>query len=142
MLFTPNSISDYHLGCLHTCMGGDRSSELWQLPDRTKEEVREHINFLELRAAFLALQTYAAHFDHQHIMLLIDNRTAISFIIAISFIPSSITREVLTQGNSLTSRSRYGRGASFCYQHFQKLFHMRFDHCCCSLSYLIQGLRL
>ena len=46
----------------------------------TMEEARTHINLLELRAAFLALQTYGAQLENQHILLLIDNRTAIAYL--------------------------------------------------------------
>ncbi|MDD9816660.1 MAG: reverse transcriptase domain-containing protein, partial [Gammaproteobacteria bacterium] len=46
----------------------------------TREEARYHINTLELKAAFLALQTFAGRLTHSHILLLMDNRTAIAFI--------------------------------------------------------------
>ena len=46
----------------------------------TVEEAQAHINLLELRAAFLALQTYASKLNNQHILLLIDNRTAIAYL--------------------------------------------------------------
>ena len=46
----------------------------------TMEEAQAHINLLELRAAFLALQTYASPLNNQHILLLIDNRTAIAYL--------------------------------------------------------------
>ena len=39
-----------------------------------------HINILELKAAFLALQTFAAQFSNCHILLLIDNTMAIAYI--------------------------------------------------------------
>ena len=43
-------------------------------------EMTLHINILELKAAFLAMKTFASHRTHSHILLLIDNRTAIVFI--------------------------------------------------------------
>ena len=44
------------------------------------QERVEHINLLELKAAFLALQTFASHRSGLHILLLIDNITAIAYI--------------------------------------------------------------
>ena len=44
------------------------------------QERAEHINLLELKAAFLALQTFASHRSGLHILLLIDNITAIAYI--------------------------------------------------------------
>ena len=44
------------------------------------QERAEHINLLELKAAFLALQTFASHHSGLHILLLIDNITAIAYI--------------------------------------------------------------
>ena len=46
----------------------------------SKEERNAHINFLELKAAFLALKTFVSNKSHIHVLLLIDNITAISFI--------------------------------------------------------------
>ena len=39
-----------------------------------------HINWLELKAAFLALETFAANWTNLHVLLLLDNRTAIALI--------------------------------------------------------------
>ena len=44
------------------------------------QERAEHINLLELKAAFLALQTFASHRSGLHILLLIDNITAIAYV--------------------------------------------------------------
>jgi len=44
------------------------------------QERAEHINLLELRAAFLALQMFASRHSGLHILLLIDNITAIAYI--------------------------------------------------------------
>jgi len=46
----------------------------------TLSECQMHINMLELRAAYLALQTYATCLRNQHILLLIDNQTAIAYL--------------------------------------------------------------
>ena len=40
----------------------------------------QHINMLELKGAFLALQTFAATKNSIHILLRLDNRTAIAYI--------------------------------------------------------------
>lgn len=45
----------------------------------TMEERRHHINYLEMMAAFLALQTFAPHV-RQHVQLMIDNTTTIAYI--------------------------------------------------------------
>ena len=45
-----------------------------------QREAQMHINWLELKAAFLALQTFAAKWTNVHILLLLDNRTAIALI--------------------------------------------------------------
>ena len=46
----------------------------------SKEEKKAHINFLELKAAFLALKSFVASRSRIRILLLIDSITAISFI--------------------------------------------------------------
>lgn len=46
----------------------------------TQHERREHINLLELKAVFLALQTFVPQERDRHIMLLIDNTTAVSYV--------------------------------------------------------------
>jgi hypothetical protein len=46
----------------------------------TREERHHHINFLELKAAFLGLQSFISDLRHKHICLLIDNTTAISYL--------------------------------------------------------------
>ena len=56
--------------CQNTSTGGS-----W-----TRQERMSHINILELKAAFLDLQTFAAQFSNGHILLLIDNTTAIAYI--------------------------------------------------------------
>ena len=56
---------------LHQKTGGQ-----WQ-----KEEARAHINVLELKGAYLALQAFVKKPPHPiHIELLLDNSTAVSYI--------------------------------------------------------------
>ena len=46
----------------------------------TREESNQHINSLELKAAFLGLKGFASSLELQHIRLLMDSSTAIAFI--------------------------------------------------------------
>lgn len=74
-----NSIHDYFIRCIQVWVG----CQLRLLPNRralTKLEAADHINFLELKAAFLVLKTYAAQAFGQHILLLIDNITVITYL--------------------------------------------------------------
>ena len=48
--------------------------------DWSEEEARDHINVLELKAAFLVLQTFCANLRHKHVRLKLDNTTAIACI--------------------------------------------------------------
>ena len=43
-------------------------------------KVSHHINYLELLAAFYALQTFAANAQNLHVQLKLDNSTAISYL--------------------------------------------------------------
>ena len=43
-------------------------------------EADRHINFLELAAVFLGLQTFCAQLRHTHVCLHIDNTTAVTYI--------------------------------------------------------------
>ena len=45
-----------------------------------KQEQQHHINYLELLAGFLALQTFCKHEDSVHIRMQLDNSTAVSYI--------------------------------------------------------------
>ena len=47
----------------------------WSYTDRLN-----HINFLELKAAFQALKVLCPHVSHEHIYLYLDNKTAIKYI--------------------------------------------------------------
>ena len=44
------------------------------------EERQSHINLLELKVAFLALQVFASQRNTSHILLRIDNTTAIAYL--------------------------------------------------------------
>ena len=46
----------------------------------TEEEKEHHINYLELKAAFLALKGLCAHVRNEHIHLYLDNTTAIKYL--------------------------------------------------------------
>ena len=54
---------------------GMRAGGPWQ-----RIEKNQHINLLELKSAFLALQTFAATKTNTHVLLRLDNRTAIAYI--------------------------------------------------------------
>ena len=45
-----------------------------------EEKVKSHINWLELKAAFLALQAFLPQLKHQHVQIGIDNKTAMTYI--------------------------------------------------------------
>ncbi|KAH9631118.1 hypothetical protein HF086_008620 [Spodoptera exigua] len=55
--------------------GEDRASGLWSPQDRT-----QHINFLEIQAAFFGLKVFAKELSNCQILLRVDNTTAISYI--------------------------------------------------------------
>ena len=46
----------------------------------TEEEAKAHINCLELKAAFLALQSFSTTLSETHVQLELDNTTAVSYI--------------------------------------------------------------
>ena len=46
----------------------------------TAQERKNHINYLELKAAFLGLQIFAAKLKDQHIRLIMDNTTAVAYL--------------------------------------------------------------
>ena len=45
-----------------------------------EEKVKSHINWLELKAAFLALQAFLPQLKHQHVQIGKDNKTAMTYI--------------------------------------------------------------
>lgn len=64
------SMQGWGASCNSTSTGGS-----WSI-----EESQQHINYLELLAAFLALKTFASTTQSQAILLRIDNVTAIAFL--------------------------------------------------------------
>ena len=54
---------------------GQRTGGQW-----TEEEAKAHINCLELKAAFLALQSFSTTISGTHVRLELDNTTAVSYI--------------------------------------------------------------
>jgi len=51
------------------------TGSLWTL-----EEAKHHINWLELKAAFLAIQTFSKRREHIHIQIYMDNKAAIAYL--------------------------------------------------------------
>ena len=49
-------------------------------PWNWEENVKSHINWLELKAAFLALQAFLPQLKYQHVQIGIDNKTAMTYI--------------------------------------------------------------
>ena len=45
-----------------------------------EEKLKSHINWLELKAAFLALQAFLPQLKHQHVQIGIENKTAMTYI--------------------------------------------------------------
>ena len=45
-----------------------------------EEKLKSHINWLELKAAFLTLQAFLPQLKHQHVQIGIDNKTAMTYI--------------------------------------------------------------
>ena len=70
--FVRSDSSDYGWGC---AFNGASTGGQW-----SEGEAAEHINFKELKAAFLALQTYCKDMDRVHICLELDNTTAVAYI--------------------------------------------------------------
>ena len=46
----------------------------------TYQETQQHINFLEMKAAFFAIQSFCTELHHKHIRLMIDNTTAVTYL--------------------------------------------------------------
>ena len=83
---TTSSKSSNHVRCLINRMGCNLSEHEYRgILDKTGENVPHKHTRTEgslplFQAAFLALQTFAARFSNGHILLLIDNTTAIAYI--------------------------------------------------------------
>lgn len=69
-IFTDASLTGWGAAC-----NGERTGGFW-----SSDEAQNHINYLELRAAFIALKCFANNFTNKEILLRIDNTTAISYI--------------------------------------------------------------
>lgn len=69
-IFTDASRTGWGASC-----SGQTASGQW-----TYDELKEHINFLELTAAFFGLKVFARNLRNCEILLRIDNSTAISYI--------------------------------------------------------------
>ena len=60
----------------------------------TREESVLHINVLELTAAFFGLECFCSEMKNQHIRLLLDNSTAVSYINAMGGMKSNMCNKV------------------------------------------------
>lgn len=69
-IYSDASLSGWGVSC-----SGQTASGQW-----STEEQNEHINYLELTAAFFGLKIFAANLSNCEILLRIDNTTAISYI--------------------------------------------------------------
>jgi hypothetical protein len=69
-IFSDSCLKGWGASC-----GNERAAGLWNDTER-----QQHINCLELAAAFLALKTFSYNFQNCEILLRIDNTTAISYI--------------------------------------------------------------
>lgn len=69
-IFSDASMTGWGIAC-----NGERASGFWDAI-----EAKNHINFLELKAAFIGLMCFATNFTNKEILLRIDNTTAISYI--------------------------------------------------------------
>lgn len=69
-IFSDASTTGWGIYC-----NGKVSRGLW-----SESEKQQHINFLELLAAFFGLKCFASEFSNCHILLRIDNTTAIAYI--------------------------------------------------------------
>ncbi|KAG7309814.1 hypothetical protein JYU34_004322 [Plutella xylostella] len=69
-IFSDSSRTGWGAAC-----GNDRASGRW-----TEQELDNHINFLELKAAYFGLKIFAKHIQNCEVLLRIDNTTAISYI--------------------------------------------------------------
>ena len=61
-------------------MGGTSESSKNRGSMELGGKLKSHINWLELKAAFLALQAFLPQLKHQHVQIGIDNKTAMTYI--------------------------------------------------------------
>lgn len=87
-IFSDASLTGWGIFCK-----GETSNGFWSL-----SESQNHINYLELRAAFIGLQCFAQDLSNKEILLRIDNTTAISYINRMGGVQyehlNAITREI------------------------------------------------
>lgn len=69
-IFSDSSLTGWGASCEN-----ETASGLWN-----DEERKQHINFLELSAAYLALKTFCQDINNCEILIRIDNTTAVSYI--------------------------------------------------------------
>ena len=83
-------------------------SGLW-----SEQESQEHINLLELKAVYLALQAFQHRVAHQSVALMCDNATVVAYVNkqggTVSHSLCSLTKELLlwAEANSVTLVARY-----------------------------------
>lgn len=73
--YTTTIFSDASRSGWGTLCNNQGARGFWQESER-----EEHINILELKAAFFALKTFAKYLKNYHVLLKIDNKTAVSVI--------------------------------------------------------------
>ena len=86
MLTTDASNMGWGAVCGNTSTGG-----LWSL-----EEQRNHINYLELKAVLLGLQSLCSVINRKHILVQSDNTTTVSYINAMGGIKSIPCNDMAT----------------------------------------------
>ena len=85
--FVPRPI-DITTECDASLVGWDALSHGEVAQGRWSElEISNHINYLELLAAFYALQVFVCHKRNIHVRLKVDNSTALSYIIRVASDP-------------------------------------------------------
>ncbi|KAH9640446.1 hypothetical protein HF086_018112 [Spodoptera exigua] len=70
VIFSDASTTGWGVAC-----GDQRASGLWN-----DDEIKQHINYLEIMAAYIGLKIFAKDMSNSQILLRIDNTTAISYI--------------------------------------------------------------
>lgn len=69
-IFCDASRTDWRVPCNSEIPGGNWSAR----------EIKNHINFLELKAAFYAIKMFGSHLSNCNFLLKIDNTTSIAYI--------------------------------------------------------------
>lgn len=73
--FEMEIFSDASLSGWGVCCNGKKTHGFWSTKER-----ENHINYLELLSAFFGIKCFASHLKDYHILLRIDNTTAIAYI--------------------------------------------------------------